>query len=377
MLPLMVKVLVALACFTAVYLKTEAAKSNNCNANGATLPTIPGLPGKAGRPGHKGTDGEQGPSGPQGPTGPSGPQGLPGPPGALNYTERQQLRDEILATIREEMSMLCSCNTLSSECEEVATSCKELYQCNPALPSGYYNTTTSQGNKTVYCEMNTSNCGNITGGWTRVAFLDMRDSGSSCPSELTAITQSSIQMCRTSRSSGGCTSVHYPTYGISYKNICGRALGYPYGTADGFWLYNGQNSSQSNYGDGLLVTHGTARHHIWTFAAGESKNMNYPDFNCPCAIYPGPPPPSFVGEKYFCESGVSGAWAYSQWFLDDPLWDSKGCPTGSNCCKRGGPWFITSEQEEVSDDIEVRVCMLEQGSASDDFGVAELEIYIN
>ena len=40
------------------------------------------------------------------------------------------------------------------------------------------------------------------------------------------------------------------------------------------------------------------------FAAGESKNMNYPAYNCPCAIYPGSPPPSFVGEKYFCESGV-------------------------------------------------------------------------
>ena len=44
----------------------------------------------------------------------------------------------------------------------VATSCKELYQCNPALPSGYYNIVTPQGVERVYCEMNTTNCGNTT-----------------------------------------------------------------------------------------------------------------------------------------------------------------------------------------------------------------------
>ena len=398
MLPLTVKLLVALTCFTAVYLSTNAAKFNTCRAKAAISSSMPGLPGKDGRPGRDGTDGEQGPPGPQGPT---------GPPGALNYIEQQQLKEEILAILREEMTMLSCCNTSSSavsttsqadkptesmpqptsttqptpspepQCEHVATSCNELYQCNPALPSGYYNITTPQGVERVYCEMNISNCGNITAGWTRVAFLDMTDPGSSCPPELTYITQSSIRMCRTSQSSRGCTSVHYPTFGIPYRNICGRALGYQYGSADAFWLYDGQNNSQNDYGDGLLVTRGTDRHHIWTFAAGESKNYNYPEWNCPCAIHPGPAPPAFVGEKYFCESGVSGAFVYSQWFLDDPLWDSKGCPSGSNCCNREGPWFTTTEHEEVSGDIEVRVCMLEHGSARDDIGVAQLQIYVN
>ena len=66
MLPLSVKLLVSLTFFTAVHLTTEAATSNTCRANAATLPTIPGLPGKDGRPGHNGTDGEQGPTRPQG-----------------------------------------------------------------------------------------------------------------------------------------------------------------------------------------------------------------------------------------------------------------------------------------------------------------------
>ena len=153
MLSLTVKLLVALACFSTMYLSTEAAKFNTCHATAATLPCIPGLPGKDGQPGRDGTDGEQGPAGAQGP---------PGLPGVLNYTEQQQLKEDILATLREELSMLSS-----------ATSCKNLYQCNPALPSGYYNIVTPQGVERVYCEMDTSNCGNITGGWMRAVYIDM------------------------------------------------------------------------------------------------------------------------------------------------------------------------------------------------------------
>ena len=364
MLPLTVKLLVALTCFTAMNLSTAAA--DTCPAT--TTSSIPGLPGRDGRDGQPGRDGV---------TGPPGAQGPPGLPGALNCTEKQQLKEDILATLREEISMLSCCSTSSSECERVATSCKELYQCNPALPSGYYKIRTPQGMESIYCEMNTTNCGNITGGWMRAAFLDMTEPGSSCPPELRYENQSSIRMCRTSRSAGGCTSVHYPTYGIPYKNVCGRALGYQYGSAEAFYWYNGQNNPNSNYGDGMLVTRGTARHHIWTFAAGESKTTNSTRFNCPCAKHPGPAPPSFVGENLFCESGVSGDWMYSQWFLNDPLWDSKGCPSGSTCCEQGGPWFKTSVHEEVSDDIEVRICMVGRGSALDDFGVEQLQIYIN
>ena len=434
MLPLTVncKLLVALTCFTAVYLTTEAA--DTCSA--ATC--IPGLPGKDGRdgqpgrngndgvagppgrdgrdgilgqicgtggsvlqgpPGLNGTDGEQGPPGPQGPPGqngtdgipgrngadgqpgPFGEQGPPGIPGALNDTAQQQLKDDILNTLRNEISMLGCCNIPSPEplCERNATSCKELYQCNPATPSGYYNIRTPQGVEKVYCEMNTTNCGNITGGWTRAAFIDMTDPRNSCPPELTPETQSSIRMCRTSRSRGGCTAfINYPVHGIAYKNICGRALGYQYGTTEAFRGYasSGQSTRASRYADGLLVTRGTARHHVWTFAAGLSKDYNYPPWNCPCALYPGPAGPSFVGQNYFCESGDIGTWQYSRWFLDDPLWDSQGCPAGSTCCNRGGPWFSTSADQEVNDDIEVRICCNEL-STRDDLGLEQLEIYIN
>ena len=279
--------------------------------------------------------------------------------------------------------MLDCCNTPSSESlcdpEYNISSCKELYQCNPATPSEYYNITTPQGVERVYCEMNTSNCGNITGGWTRAVFIDMTDPGNICPPELTLATESSVRACRTARSVGGCDSwVNYPVHGITYKNICGRALGYHIGSNEAFRpaVERRARTAADYYADGLMVTRGTAREHIWTFAAGMSKDYNYPGYNCPCALHPGPAAPSFVGENYFCESGSTGTYVFQKWFLDDPLWDIQGCQDGSTCCNRGGPWFSTSVDQEVNHDIGVRICEYDS-SARDDIGLEQLEIYVN
>lgn len=228
---------------------------------GIGLQGNPGLPGAHGLRGYPGPDGVHGPTGPPGLP---GVRGRLGPPGICNLTEAQyrQMKDAITSDIIE-----------SQRCKEPLASCKQLYQCNPATPSGYYWIGTPPHK--VYCEMNITTCGNSTGGWMRAAYIDMTNPANSCPVELTQTVVSSKRMCRTSRSSGGCIAVPYPTYGIPYSTICGRALGYQYGSADAFWLYDGKNTPESNYGDGLLVTRGTPRHHIWTFAAGESKSYNY------------------------------------------------------------------------------------------------------
>ena len=415
---LTVKFLVSLTFFTAVYLTTEAARSNTCRANAATLPTIPGLPGKDG---HNGTDGEQGPPGPQGPTGPSGPQGPAGPPGAMNYTERQQVKEEILATLREEMFMQNCCNlscelvatscqmpstaisttsqantltesvpqptstpepTPSPEplCEHVITFCKELYQCNPALSSGYYNITTPQGVERVYCDMNTTNCGNITGGWMRAAYIDMTDESNTCPQGLNYTVVNSTRMCTRSHTDYiNCSSVTFPTHRVPYTKVCGRARGYQHYATVAFYDYHyaGRTSLNSSYVSGLSVTYGSPRSHIWTFAAGPSKDYHYTCCNCPCTSpSPGPTAPPFVGENFFCESGKAGPAEIHQWYLDDPLWDSQGCTANSTCCDRGGPWFTTTLSQEVSDDMEVRMCS-HHSSFYENLGVDELEIYIH
>ena len=251
-----------------------------------------------------------------------------------------------------------------------ATSCKAIYDCDPTALSGYYWIRNATGSTVqVFCEMNTISCGNITGGWMRAAYIDMTDPGNTCPENLTYTAINSTRMCRSSHTSAGCTSVIFPTHMTPYTKVCGRAHGYQYSSPLSFYYSFGQ-TIHDYYVDGVSVTHGSPRNHIWTFAAGMSKDYNTPCCNCPCALYPGSVPPSFVGEKYFCESGNTGPWA-AQWYLDDPLWDSQGCTNGT-CCDRGGPWFTTTLGQEVSDDIEVRWCSY----LGEDIGVDQLEIYV-
>ena len=262
---------------------------------GVGLRGHPGLPGPIGLQGHPGPNGAHGP---HGPPGLPGPRGRPGPPGVsvVNLTDAQykQIKEELLKAVPKHRELL-------------TTSCKELHQCNPALPSGYYNIVTPQGVERVYCEMNTTNCGNITGGWMRTAYIDMTDPRNTCPENLTYTVQSSTHMCRSSHTSAGCTSVTFPTHMTPYTKVCGRARGYQFYSPDGF--DHGGRNIESNYVDGLSVTHGRPRNHIWTFAAGLSKDYNYPNWNCPCASpYPGLAAPPFVGEEYFCESGNPGTY---------------------------------------------------------------------
>ena len=419
------KGILALSCISAFCL--EAVLAATCPAAAACTQSTPGLPGRDGRDGQpgppgpsglsicdctksttgpqgpaglNGTDGQpgehgpQGPPGPQGPVGPTGPpgpegetgpegnQGLPGtpganglqgpagppgPPGNISDEVIQQVTRDILETVRRELNLICAGGSEA----DPADSCREVYECNPAAPSGYYwirNAT--RGAIRAFCLMGTTNCGNVTGGWMRAAYINTTDEGNLCPPELITYTPNSRRICSSDVNSGGCTSVVFPTHDVPFTRVCGRALGYQYFGIDGF---NGPSGSiEGEYVEGLSVTHGMPRNHIWSFAAGISKDGNFPCCNCPCAVVPGFSPPSFVGENYFCESGNTGGFE-NQWYLDDPLWDSQGCQTGSTCCDRGGPWFSTVLAEEASDDIEVRWC---KGASGEGSGVEELEIYV-
>ena len=379
-----VKLLLVLTSTTILFLRGEAAR-DVCGQR-SPFRTIEALPGKPGRngapgiPGHKGetgmngTDGEQGPVGPQGPVGlpgldgRNGSDGLPGPPGTVPEAVIEQLREVILEEVRRELKLICPGDRETYP----ATSCKEIHGCDPTTPSGYYWVNTTTGPLQVYCQMETNNCGNITGGWMRAAYIDMTNVNNTCPQGLHYTSVNLVRMCTGMRTSAGCTSVTFPTHMLPYTKVCGRARGYQFGTPDGF--PNSNAGLNNHHVDGLSVTYGSPRNHIWTFAIGLSKDYNYGCCNCPCAPYPGPAALPFVGENYSCESGNTGPYTF-QWHLDDPLWDSQGCASGSTCCNRGGPWFTTTLSAEVSDDIEVRVCFNEF-NGNEDIGLEQLEILV-
>ena len=200
-----------------------------------------------------------------------------------------------------------------------------------------------------------------------------------CPNRITK------HMCiRSHTDKYDCSSVPVQMHGVSYTKVRGQARGYQYRNTPAFRgsQYDGKGyryarplTPDDTYVSGLSVTYGSPRQHIWTFAAGWSKNHRYITTNCPCAKYPGLDEPDFVGEKYFCESGNPGRVEHKpRWHLSDPLWDSQGCVPGSNCCKRGGPWFSTTVTE-TSDDIEVRMCHYFD-NRTENIGIDLLEIYI-
>ena len=217
----------------------------------------------------------------------------------------------------------------------------------PSSPSGYYWVRASNGSAvSVYCDM-TRSCGGVTRGWMRVTELDMTNSNNQCPSGLMERTFSGKRTCVRIETTGGCSSTsNFITSGVEYSNVCGRVIGYQYSTF-----------SDPRYVDGVSLTRGNQD---WTFAAAHDEVGAIPRTYCPCIntnlSAQATPPPAFVGNDYFCDTG-SKEHAQKIFYADDPLWDGAGCGPLNTCCSfNTPPWFYKQLPQSTTDDIEMRVC---------------------
>ena len=256
-----------------------------------------------------------------------------------------------------------------------AKSCREILHCNPSSPSGYYwlKSDTTECRE-VFCDMETTHC-NIKGGWMRVVYFNMSEPGASCPTSLRQI-NTPAKLCGR-RTAPGCSSVTYPVDGIHYSKVCGQARGYQYYSTDAFrQVGNDITNINSHYVDGVSFTYGNPRNHLWTYASAPSDNVNNGAYNCPCATFPGEDPPAFVGLDYYCESGFTGQYQ-NRIALEDPLWDGDGCSgSGNTCCAQAGmPWFCRTLPQEVSEDVEVRLCS-DQYNSNEEIYVDLVEVYV-
>ena len=350
-----------------------------------------GLPGLS-LPGPAGPVGPQGPSGPTGPRGAQGDRGLPGARGLRGYPGEQGPQgrqgvpggltaDEfrrVTNTIQNNVSTLLN-DVLSDPCIRgkyaaiPASSCKEIHLCSPLRPSGYYWVNTLSGPQKVYCLMNTNRCGSETGGWMRVGKIDMTNSSETCPSPLKTTSCYPKRLC-TRQGGAGCSSVLFTAHSIPFTQVCGQAIGYQYKSPDAFAQHFSSASINDAYLDGLSITCGSPRYHLWSYAIGHSESdRNYID-TCPCASQRGARPSSFIQDHYYCESGNVGS-AESKWYLDDPLWEGKRCPAGNTCCNPPNmPWFHRRMGASVTDDIEVRWCR-DEPADNESIGVELLELY--
>lgn len=281
---------------------------------------------------------------------------------ALLFSSFTELKDSVRETQQ----------TLSSHIQhtQVYDSCADVLQQYPSATSGYYSITFKGNKAAVYCDMEGTNCGG-EGGWMRIANVDMTQYGGACPTGLNTYSFSGIshKLCDYLHNSGKrCDSTIFSTYDIGYSKVCGRVRGYRYGNPDGIYNNNrGSSSIDSYYVDGVSITRGSPRQHVWTFVGGQRENRaSWVD--CPCNTGSSETLLSFVGSDYYCESASS----YS-----DPLWDGQQCNSlEAPCCTNPNlPYFKKTFSTPSTDDIELRICGSE-GYPDEATPVDIIELYV-
>ena len=205
------------------------------------------------------------------------------------------------------------------------------------------------------------------------------DNGDNCPTGWRQIT-SPVKACRAKSDEAGCHSAYFNNqHKLPFQHVCGKVVGYQRGTPDAFYAfaYTTYPTKAINgpYVDGVSLTYGNPRKHLFTYACGYSADGTNSHINCPCAMHPGDDPPNFVQDNYYCESGNTSP-AVARVFTADLLWDGKGCSAGNNCCSQPGmPWFYRDILAKTSEPIEARICR-DQLYNDESVLIKDLELYV-
>ena len=222
-------------------------------------------------------------------------------------------------------------------------------------------------------------------GWQRIAYIDMKNESYTCPGEWELLENGvyrTKRLCGRTSLENRCRTATFDTGNIidSYTKVCGRIVAYQYGTTEAFLeeLIEPDYTIDDNYVDGVSITHGSPRKHIWTFASGSAERGVHFTWKCPCENINPMLFPAFVPhDSFFCDTGreygdnVLGGPLY----VDDPLWDGYGCgPESDGCCSfNDPPYFLATLPEPTCDNIDVRLCASEDG---EDTPIELIELYV-
>ena len=234
--------------------------------------------------------------------------------------------------------------------------------------------------KSLLALKNSSTCNKcgIVGNWRRISYFDTTH-GDSCPTGLRTVTNTRTKQKACGRTRGGCASVPIPVR-FNYRHVCGIVRGYQDSSPDGFGpLVRGDNPTiDMPYVDGVSITQGSPRRHLWTYATGVAEEAPDQRHRCPCARSDPKDTshiPDFVGDNYYCESGFpANSWKFGLVTWNDPLWDGQNCVNPNNkCCERYG-WFHRNVPLS-SDDIELRICG-DQSVRDEDTPIKSFEFWV-
>ena len=209
--------------------------------------------------------------------------------------------------------------------------------------------------------------------WYRVAYLNMTDSSQQCPSAWRLYSGSQYRACGRPTSASQSSPATFYITNRQYGKACGRVTAIQIASPD---AYHPTNGIDGVYMDGVSITYGSPRNHIWTFV-GSYSEMATRSNACPCDSPFGNQPQSFVGSNYYCESGNPTLDWKSRIFLNDKLWDGEQCSHEGTCCTGTNtpPWFSVNLSSPTSDDIEVRI-MGSESTDNEDTPIELLEIYV-
>ena len=262
-------------------------------------------------------------------------------------TTREALLNHITnsqAKSQREVSGLTSELVQLLQDHHVFDSCASVSSSSLPFRSGQYHVHNHDGTyDQPYCNM-TLTCGGLTGGWRRVAYLNLSDQeNNGCPSGLEYHNSMS---CRRSSSSAGCSPVTYETNGNSYSQVCGTALVHGVGNPGGFI---GNRNIDEIYLDGISLTYGISpRNHLWSYPVRSSGDCSNCNRNTP----------RFVGStNYFCFS---------------PQCSSDMVCSGSRCTANV---FYIKLEDSFTDNLVMRVCR-NRNRNHEDILLQHIEIYV-
>ena len=290
----------------------------------------------------------------------------------LNFSARLKERNDDIKKGLDNVDNNCevlvnySASTLANDLKNlhVFKTCDTIEALTLPFPSGRYKIGSLTNNTMTSCSTNSvSSCKGVLGQWRRIAYLNTSEANWQCPEDL--IKETTPPSCIISGNNPACLSVFFSNSGFPYSKVCGRIHARYFKSPDGFSFFTNERpdtpSIDDNYVDGVSLTHGCQRNHIWTFSATVSqKTREGCVANCDWRV------PSFVGTNYSCVLVETCTTSPSPCPL---LWNGKG----DQCV--GNETFYRTLTQPTNDDIEMRVCR-DQDSADEDILLTFVEIFV-
>ena len=265
-----------------------------------------------------------------------------------------------------------------------ADSCSDMIKENSLSSDGWYWVRDTSGSnlppRLMMCFLRGHDkCGD--GVWMRISYFDTHQPLAECPDPLMRLVVGGNSYCL-QQTANGCDSVFFDVLGTNYSEICGMIMAKQYSHINAFGNAPSGATVDDAYAEGILITLGSPRQHVWTYVVADVANppVEYTHRDiCPCTGHASAPqPPSFVGNDYYCDSGNDGDDdALEKQLYNKTLWNSEGpiCSASATCCENPDqPWFRKKLDASVNDNIELRWCAdedLREGTATE-----RVELYI-